>query len=137
MAKDIFHNHVKEALKKDGWTITADPFLLKTTLISYEVDLAAEKLIAATRENEAILVEIKSFLRQSKTYEMHNALGQFQTYLLAIEELAINRKLFLAVPVAIYEDFFQKPFIQKLIHHYQLSLIVFDPSKKEIVAWIK
>lgn len=137
MAKDIFHNHVREALEKDGWIITEDPFVLKTNFISYEVDLAAEKLIIATRENEEILVEIKSFLRQSKTYEMHTALGQFQTYLLGIQELELNKELFLAIPEAIYNDFFQQPFIQKLVVHYQLNLIVFDPSNKEIVKWIK
>ena len=29
MAKDIFHDAVKYALEKDGWTITHDPYLLK------------------------------------------------------------------------------------------------------------
>jgi len=28
-AKDIFHNHVKNALIKDGWFITHDPLTLK------------------------------------------------------------------------------------------------------------
>jgi len=137
LARDIFHNHVREALEKDGWIITQDPFLLKTSLISYEVDLGAEKLIAATRDNKKILVEIKGFLRQSKTYEMHTALGQFQTYMLALDELKIERDLFLAIPLAIYNEFFQKPFIQKLVKHYQVNLIIFDPIEKIIVKWTK
>ena len=29
MAKDLFHNTVKIALKKDGWRITADPYQLR------------------------------------------------------------------------------------------------------------
>lgn len=29
MAKDIYHEAVREALIKDGWTITHDPFILK------------------------------------------------------------------------------------------------------------
>ena len=137
MARDIFHNHVREALEKDGWIITEDPFLLKTHLISYEADLGAEKLMAATRENKKILIEIKGFLRQSKTYEMHTALGQFQTYKLVMEELNIERELFLAVPLTIYYEFFQKTFIQKLVRHYQLKLMVFDPVEKIIVKWTK
>jgi len=28
-AKDIYHNEVKNALLKDGWTITADPYFIK------------------------------------------------------------------------------------------------------------
>ena len=29
MAKDIFHETVKKALEKDGWTITHDPYRLR------------------------------------------------------------------------------------------------------------
>ncbi len=29
MAKDIYHEHVKAALIKDGWTITDDPLVLR------------------------------------------------------------------------------------------------------------
>ena len=28
MAKDIYHQHVKDALVKDGWVITHDPYYL-------------------------------------------------------------------------------------------------------------
>ena len=28
-AKDKYHEHVKEALIKDGWTITHDPYVIK------------------------------------------------------------------------------------------------------------
>ena len=79
MAKDIFHQQVKEALINDGWEITHDPYILRAEEIEYEVDLGAEQLIAASRNTEKVLIEIKSFLRQSKTYEMHQALGQFNT----------------------------------------------------------
>ena len=29
MAKDIYHQAIKNALVKDGWTITADPYPLE------------------------------------------------------------------------------------------------------------
>jgi XisH protein len=29
MARDFFHQVVKEALEAEGWTITADPFIIK------------------------------------------------------------------------------------------------------------
>ncbi len=45
------------------------------------IDLAAEKLIAAERENEKIAVEVKSFLEKSSAIsEFHTALGQFINY---------------------------------------------------------
>jgi len=44
-AKDIFHNAVKNALQKDGWTITHDPFFLKIGRRKVYADLAADRLI--------------------------------------------------------------------------------------------
>lgn len=98
MAKDIYHNHVKEALEKDGWIITADPYILNYADTRFDVDLGAEKLIEATKDTQKILLEVKSFLSQSITYEFHTAVGQFGHYLLALEEEKSDQILYLAVP---------------------------------------
>jgi XisH protein len=45
-----------------------------------QIDLGAEKLIAAEKDNQKIAVEIKSFLRTSKITDFYNALGQFLPY---------------------------------------------------------
>jgi hypothetical protein len=74
-ARDIFHNSVKNALKKDGWTIAHDLLSLEFGLGSLYVDLGAERIIAAERKNEKIGVEIKSFLGGSAFSEFHTALG--------------------------------------------------------------
>jgi hypothetical protein len=60
-ARDIYHNSVKHALEKGGWNVTADPFLLRAGAISMYVDLGAERLLAATKDEEKIAVEIKCF----------------------------------------------------------------------------
>jgi hypothetical protein len=54
-------------------------------LIKYEdaelyADLAAEKPIAAERQGQKIVVEIKSFAGKSLMYDFHNALGQYIVY---------------------------------------------------------
>lgn len=41
------HDVVITALEKDGWRITHDPYIVKYGLRRAEIDLAAEKLIAA------------------------------------------------------------------------------------------
>ncbi len=77
MARDIYHEHVKEALIKDGWTITHDPYYLDVGNSSpVEIDLGAERLISAERDSEKIVVEIKSFLNRSFTYDFYGAYGQ-------------------------------------------------------------
>ncbi len=82
MAKDIFHNNVKEALIKDGWTITHDPLrLLKREEGGLETDLGAEKLIVAEKGLTKIAVEVKSFQNPSPINDFHTAFGQYQTYI--------------------------------------------------------
>ncbi|MFM2431796.1 MAG: fdxN element excision controlling factor protein [Cyanobacteriota bacterium] len=41
-AKDLFHDAVKAALVKDGWTVTHDPLTLKVGKKDLFVDLGAE-----------------------------------------------------------------------------------------------
>ena len=105
MAKDLFHGHVKEALIKDGWEITHDPYMLKYLEKKMNVDLGAEKVIAAQKGKEKIAVEIKSFLSHSRLYDFHEALGQYKTYFRIMGKTEKDRHLFLAVPLDAYEDF--------------------------------
>ena len=73
MAKDIFHSHVRSALEKDGWTITDDPLLLPWGKAPVYVDLGAEKIIAAEKNERKIAVEVKSFLRGLRTEDLEFA----------------------------------------------------------------
>lgn len=62
MVKDLYHQQVKSALQKDGWQITHDPYEIRVGGIEMYIDLGAEEVIAAQRENTEIAVEIKSFI---------------------------------------------------------------------------
>ena len=46
-ARDVFHSIVKNALIKEGWQITHDPFSLSFGSINMSTDLGSQKLIAA------------------------------------------------------------------------------------------
>ncbi len=48
-ARDTFHDVVKEALIRDGWTITDDPLQLHYGGVNVYVDPSAERLIAAEK----------------------------------------------------------------------------------------
>jgi predicted RecB family endonuclease len=65
MAKDKIHDLVKQVLINDGWIITHDPYIIETKDVEYEVDLAAEKILAAEKEGKKIAVEVKSFIATS------------------------------------------------------------------------
>jgi len=135
-AKDVFHNVVRSALEKDGWTITDDPLFIKVTLRSeFFIDLAAEKLLKAEKKEQKIAVEIKSFIGRSTLSEFHLAVGQFLNYQLALEQVKSPRILYLAVPVDTYEGFFPDEFVQQAVERYHLKLLIFNPVKQEIVLW--
>ncbi len=137
MAKDIYHEHVREALEKDGWTITANPLPVLLDDERWEIDLGAEKIFLAQRGPEKIAVEVKSFLARSRAYEFHRAFGQYTVYVDAMQELEPERKIFLAIPSVAFETLFERPFYLKFLERHPMSLLIFDPEKREIVQWKK
>ncbi|RCJ22443.1 fatty-acid oxidation protein subunit alpha [Nostoc sp. ATCC 43529] len=134
MARDRFHNGVRNALEKEGWTITADPYQVSVGDVDFEIDLAAE-MLAAERAGEKIAVEIKSFIGGSNVSEFHTALGQFLNYKFALEEFDPQRKLYLAVPDSIYQSFFQRRFTQSVIKRIKINLVIYDEKEEKIVQW--
>ena len=132
--KDRFHNIVKIALEKEGWKITHDPLTLKVDAVTdLHIDLGAEMLIGAERENEKIAIEIKSFLGQSAINDFHAAVGQFINYRYALADLEPDRKLYLAISLVTYEKVFVRRFIQSVIDRAQISLIIYDTEQEIIV----
>ncbi len=99
------------------------------------IDLGAEKIIAAQKDEQKIAVEIKSFIGASTISEFHLAIGQFINYRYALEEEDPERILYLAVPQTVYNDFFKLSFIQSIIRRSQLKLLVYDVEQEEIVQW--
>ncbi|TAE58946.1 MAG: fatty-acid oxidation protein subunit alpha [Nostocales cyanobacterium] len=134
MTKDRFHNAVKNALEKDGWTITDDPYEVSVGDVDFEIDLAAQ-MLAAQRAGEKIAVEIKSFIGGSNVSEFHTALGQFLNYQFALEEFDPQRKLYLAIPDSVYKSFFQRRFTKSVIQRNKISLLVYEPKQEVIVTW--
>lgn len=136
MARDLFHNIVRTALEKDNWIITHDPLNIQCGGIDIQIDLGAEKLLAAEKNEEKIAVEIKNFVSASKISEFHMALGQFINYRTALRSQESDRILYLAVPLIVYNNFFNLPFIQTVVKENQLKIIVYNIDMEEIEQWI-
>jgi XisH protein len=134
--KDLFHDLVKNALNQAGWTISNDPLYLSVGNLSLQIDLAAERLIAAEKGNQKIAVEVKSFLIDSKITAFYNALGQYLAYQVALSEKEPDRALYLAVPDLTYESLFGEVLVQKILQRYPVKLIVYNSDVEEIQRWI-
>jgi len=135
-AKDIYHDTVKLALQKDGWTITHDPFPLQIGKKRLSADLGAERLIIAERELQRIVVEVKSFVGQSDVKDLEQALGQYVLYRQVLNEMGVDRSLYLAVSQATFNSVFTIELGQVLLKNQIIKLIVFDDDHEEIVQWI-
>ena len=135
-AKDIYHNTVRTALEKDGWTITNDPLPLKIGKRTLNVDLGAKKLFAAEKQGRKIAVEVKSFLSISPVHDLEEALGQYIVYEDILELSEPERNIYLAVREEVYLDIFSEPLGQILLRKKRLKLIVFDSSREIIIRWI-
>src|SRR5262249_39738910 len=102
-ARDLYHDAVRNALLRDGWPITHDPFTISVGAREVFIDLGAEQVIAAERGIERIAVEIKTFRGASDIHELETALGQYVVYRSSLVRVEPERKLFLAVPQSIDE----------------------------------
>lgn len=134
-AKDIFHDAVKNALVKDGWTITHDPLRLTWGGKDMYVDLGAERLLAAEKAGQRIAVEVKSFVGDSEMADLEKAIGQFVVYRAVLAERDPERVLYLAVPKNVL-DIFEQPLGELLLKNHLAQVIGFDPQTEVIVQWI-
>jgi glucose-6-phosphate 1-dehydrogenase len=106
-AKDVFHDAVKNALIKDGWTITDDPYTLEWGYDNLFVDLGAERILAAEKESQKIAVEIKSFIGRSLASDLQKAIGQYVQYRSLLKRQDPIRVLWLAVPDEVFHEVFE------------------------------
>jgi XisH protein len=133
---DLYHNEVKNALVKDGWVITDDPFTLEYKGLRLYADLGSEKLLAAEKMQQKIVIEIKVFNSPSLISELEKTLGQYSIYLSLLRRVNPERKLYLAISETVYIDFFLTPAIQDILSDQQINYLIFDPNQEVIVQWI-
>lgn len=139
MAKDIYHQIVRTALERCGWVITHDPYPIRLLGFDLDVDLGAERILAAERETEGklekVAIEIKSFLSPSFMRDFHQAVGQYTNYNILLRRQEEERTLYLAVPKAVFDRRFEQPGVRFIIEQTHLHLMVFDDETLTIEVW--
>jgi hypothetical protein len=135
--RDIYHNQVRHALEKEGWTITHDPMRFRWKGRTLWPDLGIEKVIAAERGTEKIAVEIKSFTNAALLVDFYEALGQYDIYKAALSELDEERMVILAVSQEAYASFISTEFAQTILLMKSIPILVYDIESETIVKWIK
>ncbi len=124
------------ALVKDGWEILTEDYTLEYGGDRLYVDIAAEKSIAAEKQGQRILVEVKSFLGRSFINDLEQAVGQYVVYRDVLVETALDFKLYLAITQGTYKSYFQRQLAQMIINRNQVKLLIVDAENEVIVEWI-
>ena len=136
MARDLFHENVKEALIKEGWIITNDPLSFKIGNMQVQIDLGAERLIAAERGTDKIAIEIKTFGSLSFITSLYEAVGKYIIYRNVLALRDPERLLYLAVPESIYSRFFEEQVIQKTMQEEKFKLVIYNQATQIITQWV-
>ena len=137
MARDIYHNTVRDALIADGWTITNDPFPIVFGGHNMYVGLGVERMLAAERGNRHIAVKVKSFVGGSEVDDLGLALAQYMLYRGLMQEEDAERTLYLGVSRKIFEGLFQQPLGRFTSEEFHVKMLVFDPDERAIHRWIE
>jgi hypothetical protein len=134
-ARDSFHEAVKQALIKDSW-VNVSPLTLRYGTTKLEIDLSAEQVLMAQKNNVQIAIEVKSFSSASVVYEFHQAIGQYIHYRMVLRQVQPNRIPYLALPNEIYQRFFQMQFFHDSLEENRVQLLLVDPDLEEVIQWI-
>lgn len=134
-ALDKYHDAVRNALMKDGWTITHDPLRLVWGRRDMYVDLGAKRLLGAEKDEQRIAVEIKSFTGASEMADLEKALGQFAIYRTVMKEVEPERILYLAVPQKVMENLFQDDIGRLILRDNLAQVVSFDPAEEVLIQW--
>ena len=144
-SKDSIHSLVKEALVKEGWEITDDPYVISYGERFLFIDLGATsdgqsgrfgRFIGASKGSQQIAVEIKTFLGRSAIADLEQAIGQYSLYRLLLNQINESRDLYLAITRETFAEIFSEPIGKLVIRELPLKLIIVDVDAIEVVQWI-
>lgn len=130
-AKDRYHDAVKHALIKEGWTIDGE----QVAFITLDRQIVIDLQVSKQTQGQIILVEVKGFER-SPIEQLAVAIGKLQIYRFVLDDLRKNVPLWLAVPDFAYQGILTEKMGLVLREQNRIDLLVFSPDREEIVEWI-
>ncbi len=134
-ARDLYHDAVRNALVKDGWTITHDPYRIVVDQETGGFVPGVERLRAAERAGTKIAVEVKDFQGPSDIEDLQQSLGHYLVLRVMLERSDPERRLYFAIPDTDYFGIFQEPIALPALDDCSVALLAFNPANEEIVAW--
>jgi hypothetical protein len=134
--QDLYHDVVRNALRKDGWRITHTALQLKAARDPRGGDIWEGELLVAEKDERKIAVAINSFVGRSNLADVTQTFGQLALSRSRLQTMAPDRVLYLAVRQATYSACFAGVEGALFLEKEHMQLIVFDPGAEMIVQWV-
>jgi hypothetical protein len=135
--QDLYHDVVRDALRKDGWRITHTALQLKARAESRVGELWEGPWLIADKDERKIAVAVSSFVGHSSPADITQTWGQLALSRPHLHAMDADRVVYLAIRQATYSACFGGTEGDLLLKKEHMQLIVFDPRAEVIVQWVQ
>jgi len=133
---DLYHDVVRDALRKDGWRITHTALQLKARAESRTRELWEGPWLIADKDERKVAVAVSSFVGRSNLADLAQMWGQLALSRPQLHTMDSDRVVYMAVRQATYRACFGGTEGDLLLEKEHMQLIVFDPRAEVIVQWV-
>jgi len=134
--QDLYHDVVRDALRKDGWRITHTALQLKARAGSSAGELWEGPWLIADKDERKVAVAVSSFVGRSNPADILQTWRQLALSRSRLYTMDSDRVVYLAVRQATYSACFGGTEGDLLLAKEHMQLIVFDPRAEVIVQWV-
>jgi hypothetical protein len=134
--QDLYHDIVRDALRKDGWRITHTALQLKARAESRTRELWEGPWLIADKDERKVAVAVSSFVGRSNLADLTQMWGQLELSRPQLHTMDSDRVVYMAVRQATYHACFGGTEGDLLLEKEHMQLIVFDPRAEVIVQWV-
>lgn len=115
---------------------TNDPLTLKSKGTKVFIDLEATRFLLATKEEDKIAVEIKSFRNLYVLDDLYSTLGKYLFYRFLLKSLNMDNRLYLGITNVTYNRLLKSPLIMDVIEEHKLKIVIINSREEKILKWI-
>ena len=133
---DLYHDVVRDALRKDGWRITHTALQLKARAEARTGELWEGPWLIADKDERKVAVAVSSLVGRSNPADIKQTWRQLALSRPRLHAMDSDRVVYLAIRQATYRACFGGIDGDLLLEKEHMQLMVFDPRAEVIVQWV-
>jgi hypothetical protein len=134
--QDLYHDVVRDALRKDGWRITHTALQLKARAEASAGELWEGPWLIADKDERKVAVAVSSLVGRSNLADILQTWRQLALSRSRLHTMDSDRVVYLAVRQATYSACFGGTEGDLMLEKEHMQLLVFDPRAEVIAQWV-